>query len=269
MLKLMCILAHPDDESLGMGGTLARYAGEGVQTYVVTATRGERGRYGDDGERPPLDVVGQRREQELRAAARVLGVREVSFLDYIDGDLDQADPEEAVAKIVREIRRVRPQVIVSFGPEGAYGHPDHIAISQFAASAAICAADPDFDDGADAQQAHRVSKMYYMIWTPAKWAAYQEAFRDLKTTIDGVERRATPWPAWVVTTVVDTHAHWQTAWKAIQCHKTQLTIYDKLAHLSDEHHAGLWGSQEFYRVFSSVNGGRRRETDLFEGLRID
>jgi LmbE family N-acetylglucosaminyl deacetylase len=81
----MAVLAHPDDESLGIGGTLAKYAGEGVETYLVTATRGERGRFGESGEKPPPDVVGRVREAELREAARVLGVREINFLGYYDG----------------------------------------------------------------------------------------------------------------------------------------------------------------------------------------
>ena len=68
-LKLMGVLAHPDDESLGIGGTLAKYAGEGIETYLVTATRGERGRFGESGEKPPPDVVGRVREAELREAA--------------------------------------------------------------------------------------------------------------------------------------------------------------------------------------------------------
>src|SRR5215469_8599914 len=131
-LKLMCVLAHPDDESLGNGGILAKYAAEGVETYLVTATRGERGWFGPDEEYPGLQVLGQRREKELRASAQVLGIRRVEFLDYIDGDLDQAPPAEVVAKIVGQIRRVKPDVVVTFGPDGGYGHPDHIAISQFA-----------------------------------------------------------------------------------------------------------------------------------------
>src|SRR5215470_11191431 len=129
-LKLMCILAHPDDESLGTGGTLAKYAAEGVATYVVCATRGEKGRFGESGERPPPEVVGRVREGELRAAAAVLGVREVTFLDYIDAELDRADPRQAAANIADRIVEVRPHVVITFGPEGAYGHPDHIAISQ-------------------------------------------------------------------------------------------------------------------------------------------
>jgi len=139
-LKLMAVLAHPDDESLGIGGTLAKYAGEGVETYLVTATRGERGRFGESGEKPPPDVIGRVREAELREAAKVLGVREVRFLDYYDGDLDQINVTEAVARIADHLRRVKPHVVITFGPEGAYGHPDHIAISQLATAAVVAAA---------------------------------------------------------------------------------------------------------------------------------
>src|SRR5437667_3183570 len=132
-LKLMSVLAHPDDESLGTGGTLARYAAEGVETYLVTATRGERG-WGDPATYPGLAELGRIRTAELQAAAAVLGLREVAFLDYIDGDVDQADPAEVVARLVAPIRRIRPQVVLTFGPDGSYGHPDHIAISQGAAA---------------------------------------------------------------------------------------------------------------------------------------
>ena len=90
-LKLMCILAHPDDESLGTGGILVKYATEGIQTYLVTATRGERGWFRPKEDNPGLEELGRIREGELNAAARTLGLQEVSFLDYIDGEFDQAD----------------------------------------------------------------------------------------------------------------------------------------------------------------------------------
>jgi LmbE family N-acetylglucosaminyl deacetylase len=269
-LRLMCVLAHPDDESLGMGGTLARYSAEGIETYLVTATRGERGRFGSGIEFPGFGAVGEMREGELLAASRELGVREVRFLDYMDGDLDQARPEEVVAKIVAELQRVRPHLVLTFGPEGAYGHPDHIAICQFTTAAILCAADPGYRAAGtqlSSSAAHRVSKLYYMAWTRDKWAAYQAAFRDLKTKVDGVERRVTPWPDWAVTSVIDTHAYWPTVWRAVCCHKSQLDIYRQLEHLPEEHHRAIWGTQEYYRVFSLVNGGRKLETDLFEGLR--
>src|SRR5262245_42996985 len=175
-LRLMCILAHPDDESLGMGGTLAKYAKEGIETYLVTATRGERGRFGDAAVRPAPDVVGKVRENELRAASKELGIREVHFLDYIDGDFDRADPVEVQQKIVGILRRIRPDVVATFGPDGAYGHPDHIAISQFAAAAVVLAADAEY----------RASKFYYIAWSQAKWNAYQAALKKLVVKVDGV-----------------------------------------------------------------------------------
>jgi LmbE family N-acetylglucosaminyl deacetylase len=265
-LKLMCILAHPDDESLGMGGTLARYAQEGVETYLVTATRGERGRFGDAAVRPSIEVVGQVREAELRAAASELGIREIHFLDYIDGDLDRANPMEAQRKIVPFIRRIKPHVVLTFGPDGAYGHPDHIAISQLACGAVLLAADNGYTT-VSGEAPHRVSKFYYLAWSKPKWDAYQAALKKLVVTVEGVERQAHPWPDWAVTTVLDTGNVSDTVWRAVCCHRTQMAIYGKLEHLSPEHHRALWGTQEYYRVFSAVNGGRAIETDLFEGLR--
>lgn len=265
-LRLMCVLAHPDDESLGTGGALAQCAADGVDTYVLTATRGERGRFGDGTTSPGPEVVGRTRAAELAAAAAELGVREVTMLGYPDGGLDQVDHEEATARIAGHLRRVRPHVVITFGPEGAYGHTDHIAISQLTAAAVTCAADPGYSAGGG-QAPHRVSKLYFIAWSPGKWAAYQAALKRLVFKIDGEERQATAWPSWAITTVIDTSRVWQTAWRAVSCHKTQMSIYARLGELSDEHHRALWGTQEFYRVFSCVNGGRARETDLLEGLR--
>ena len=256
-LRLMCVLAHPDDESLGTGGTLARYAAEGVETYVVTATRGERGRFVEGEQRPNDDVVGQVREAELRAAAKELGVREVSLLGYPDGGLDRVDPAEAQDAIAAHLRRVRPDVVITFGPEGAYGHPDHVAISQFTSAAIVRAAN---GHGA-------VSKLYHIAWSAPTWAAFQAALKKLTSTVDGVERQVVPSPDWGVTARIDTTAVSETVWRAVRCHRTQMSIYKNLEHLPAEHHRALWGVQEFYRAFSLVNGGRARETDLFEGLR--
>jgi LmbE family N-acetylglucosaminyl deacetylase len=262
----MCVLAHPDDESLGTGGTLAKYATEGIATYLVTATRGERGRFGDCAQSPGPAVVGEAREAELLAAARELGLRDVRLLGYPDGALDRVNPGDAAASIAGHLRRVRPQVVVTFGPEGAYGHPDHIAISQLTAAAIVHAADPAFGDRAGGEP-HRVSKLYFIAWGQKKWAAYQAALKKLIAHVDGVERQVVPWQDWAITTVIDTKDVWPTVWRAVSCHKTQMSIYKKLGDLSDEHQQSLWGTQEFYRVFSSVNGGRTQESDLFEGLR--
>ena len=263
--KLMAVLAHPDDESLGFGGTLARYAAEGIETYLVTATRGERGRFGSQGRDADPAEVGRVREAELRAAAAVLGIGEVSILGYADGALDQVNPTIAIRAIVEHIRRVRPHVVITFGPDGAYGHPDHIAISQFTTAAVVCAGDAGYRS--DSLPAHRVAKLYNLAWRNAKWEAYQAAFRKLTCMVDGIERRANPWPDWAITTEVDTSSYWPVVWKAVCCHQTQMSIYGQLEQLTEEQQRALWGSQEFYRAYSAVNGGRKLETDLFEGMR--
>jgi LmbE family N-acetylglucosaminyl deacetylase len=249
-----------------MGGILAKYAAEGVHTTLITATRGERGWNGQQDAYPGPESLGQIREAELTAAASILGIQEVAFLDYLDGELDQADPQEAIAKIVTQLRRIRPQVVVTFDPYGAYGHPDHIAISQFALAAVIAAADPNYDLSPE-WPPHRVSKFYYGASTKYGMAAYEAAFGDLVMEIDGRQRRSMTWPDWAITTRIETVDYWQQVWQAVSCHRSQLPSYGALSQLPPAQHEALWGVQHFYRAFSLVNGGRQLETDLFEGLR--
>jgi LmbE family N-acetylglucosaminyl deacetylase len=264
-LKLMEIFAHPDDESLGTGGTLAKYAAEGVATYLVTATRGERGWWGSEADYPGPEALGRTREAELHSAAQVLGLSEVVILDYLDGELDQAPAQEVIAKLTAHIRRIRPDVVVTFDPDGVYGHPDHIAISQLTTAAMIAAADSTYADSG--QPPHRVSKLYYRIFTLDDLTAYQVALGDLVIHIDGVERRAAGWPAWAITTRIENGEYWPQVWRAVSCHRSQLPGYQALKNLPAEHHRQLWGQQTFYRAFSLVNGGRAVESDLFAGLR--
>ncbi len=263
--RLLAVLAHPDDESLGFGGTLAKYAADGVDVFLVTATRGDGGRFRGhprgDARHPGAAALAAIRETELRAAADALGLREVSVLDYPDQYLDRADPREAIGRLAAELRRVRPDVVVTFGPDGAYGHPDHIAISQFTTAAVVAAAACPGPQGV-----HAVSKLYYLAWPASTWQAYESAVRTLSSTVDDVERHATAWPEWAITTVIDTSDVWATVWRAVSCHESQLAAYERLRDLAPEHHRALWGAQSFYRAFSLVNGGRARETDLFEGV---
>ena len=267
----MAVLAHPDDESLGVGGTLAKYASEGVETFLVTATRGEGGRYRghrDNAHHPGPLKLGEIRESELRAAASVLGIRDLSLLGYRDQELDRANPREAVARIVSHLRRIRPDVVVTFGPDGAYGHPDHVAICQYTTAALAAAADPSFQDFVGgAASPHLVKKLYYIAWPASTWMAYEEAFKKLISTVDGVERQAVPWPDWAITTIIDTRNFWPTVWRAVSCHESQVAGYERLKDLLPEHREALWGAQSFYRALSTVNGGRKQETDLFEGIR--
>ncbi len=265
-LKLMCVLAHPDDESLATGGILAKYAASGVQTYLVMATRGERGWLGTAADNPGPEALGRLREAELRAAAQVLGLQEVVFLDYQDGELDRADHAEAIAKIVTHLRRVRPHVVVTFDPNGMYGHPDHVAISQLTTTAVAVAADPGYQ-GLTRGAPHRVAKMYYRAFVRAEQEAYEATFGRLAMPVDSVERRFTAWPEWAITTRIDTSAYWEQVWRAIACHRSQLPGQQRLDAVPGEEQVSLLGTQTYYRAMSLVNGGRAVEDDLFAGLR--
>jgi LmbE family N-acetylglucosaminyl deacetylase len=263
-LKMMCILAHPDDETLGLGGVLAKYAAAGIETYLITATRGENGWTGAKEDFPGHSELGEIRTAELEKAAAVLGIKEVIFLDYADGELDQADPEEVISKIVSQIRRLRPQVVITFDSYGVYGHPDHIAISQFATASIVAASDSNFLP--ESETPHRVSKLYYMASTKDELVAYESLFGELVMNIDGSERRAAGWEEWSITTRIDTKDFWPQIWQAISCHQSQLPMYDDLLQLPEEQLSKLWQTQYFYRAFSFVNRGRNLETDLFDGL---
>ena len=263
-LKLLAIFPHPDDETLGLGSTFARYSAEGVETYLICATRGERGWYESEGPDPGLEGLARIREAELRCAAEHLGLKEVNFLDYIDGDVDQTDAPEIIRKLVAPIRRIQPQVVVTFAPDGAYGHPDHIALSQFANGALVCAADAVFEDG---QVPHRVSKLYYMVDSLDVVEAANEAFGGIRMEVDGVTRHHQGWEDWKITTVLDNKNYMDRVQRAIQCHKSQLPGYGPIGEWSIAELTRVFGIGHFYRAFSLVNGGRNVETDLFEGLK--
>ena len=138
---ILAVLAHPDDESFGMGGTLALYAERGVDVHLICATRGEVGEM-EEKYMQGFHSIAERRESELRCAAGILGLEGVYFLDYRDsgmpGSPDNthpnalfAQPIEAVAeKVVAYIRDLKPDAVITFDPIGGYRHPDHIAIHQ-------------------------------------------------------------------------------------------------------------------------------------------
>ncbi len=267
MLKLLAVFAHPDDESMGLGGTLAKYAAEGIQTYLVCATRGERGWWDSEGPNPGFAGVARIRTQELESAGKVLGLKEIRFLNYVDGDLDQANPSEAIGRIVAHLRRIQPQVVVTFAHDGSYGHPDHIAISQFTNAAVVCAADARYLD-AENQPPHRISKLYYFVDSEAIADLFVKHLGPIEFPVDDQVRGEAPWKEWMITTRVDVSAHWKTAWEAILCHKSQLPSLAPLLELPEEEIRNLLNLQgTFYRGMSLVNGGRKAETDLFEGLR--
>jgi N-acetyl-1-D-myo-inositol-2-amino-2-deoxy-alpha-D-glucopyranoside deacetylase len=154
-LTILAVLAHPDDESFGMGGTLALYASRGVDVHLVCATRGEVGD-ADPELLKGFDSIAKLRENELRCAAGILGLAGVHFLDYRDSGMPgspdnshlqalAAQPlDEVAANVVCYIRDLKPQVVLTFDPIGGYRHPDHIAIQQATVRAFEQAGNPDF-----------------------------------------------------------------------------------------------------------------------------
>jgi LmbE family N-acetylglucosaminyl deacetylase len=170
---LLAVLAHPDDESFGMGGTLALYARKGYDTYYVCATRGEAGTVDDEYLNGFKDIA-ELRTEELTRAAKILGLKGVYFLGYRDsgmpGSEDNKHPnaqvnhsiDEVAGRVVKYIRELKPDVVLTFDPIGGYKHPDHIHIHKATVLAFEKADDPSFHPEAGAPFKPRA--LYYHVF---------------------------------------------------------------------------------------------------------
>jgi len=190
----MAVFAHPDDETFRCGGTLALLARRGVRVQVLTATRGQAGSCGN----PPIcsrDALPTVREQELRCACAALGILPPILLDYQDGQLALADLQTIVGEIIAIASRPAPQVILTYGPDGVSGHPDHIAIGRFAA------------------EVFRGTTDIVSLYTLAVPRSAAEA-------AEMTQLRSVPDEA--ITLTVDISAVWHAKMAAIRCHRTQL-----------------------------------------------
>lgn len=243
--SLLFIFAHPDDESFSVAGTASRYADEGVRLTLLTATRGDKGKCGD----PPVcrpEELARVREAELRDAARVIGIRDVRVLDYRDRELASAPAEEVRAELVRVIRETRPQVVITFDPQGVNLHPDHVAISRFAADAVAAAADPRwYPEGAKAHEVGRV------LWTTPcpffELARLEEPGRE-----PGVDY------------LIDTRRWWHRKAEALRAHRSQHIEIDRLFFDVPDSERIL-SVEAFRDARRGVRFGAARE-DIFSGL---
>jgi N-acetyl-1-D-myo-inositol-2-amino-2-deoxy-alpha-D-glucopyranoside deacetylase len=259
--SLLAVYAHPDDEAFGTGGTLATYAAQGIPVTVVSATRGEAGEIADPTLAKP-DTLGTVRENELRCAARILGIEEPIFLDYRDSGMAgtpenehpeafiQIPTEEVVRRLVGIIRRIQPMVVVTFEPNGGYGHPDHIAIHRHTVEAFRAAADPAcFPEQGEAWQAHR---LFYT-------AIPRSFFREMRQRLEALgvdtsdferfEQAGAGWPDEDVHVRLDVSTQIDAKWAAMQCHRTQFgsdSLFRRLPEdmgrqiMSHEHFALAW-----------------------------
>ena len=168
MQRLTALFAHPDDETYATGGTLARYASEGVRCSLYCATDGDAGRSSGIPVSSRAEL-GALRRAELRAACEVLGIEELVCGGHPDGGLQGVDPEVVMGEIVALLRRARPDVVITFGPEGApTRHRDHRAISRLATAATLLAGTTTaFPEQIAAGLApHRPAQLWYSTWLP-------------------------------------------------------------------------------------------------------
>lgn len=264
---LLAVFAHPDDEAFGTGGTLAKYAAEGCEVYLVTATRGEAGGIALPALATPASLPAVR-ERELRCACQSYGIHPPIFLDYLDGQLPIVHQGQAVGKLVRIIRDLRPQVLITFGPEGIYGHYDHLAVHRWATAAYELAADPDcFPDCAPCQP-HQISKLYQRVLHQESLQARSDSGQRAAVLMDGVPFPFVGYPASEITTLVDVTPFAEQKRQGILCHGTQVGADSRFAVEAEEVLADPWFRCETFRLAASTVGWPEGvENDLLAGLR--
>ncbi len=254
---IFLIFAHPDDESFGCAGTLAIASERGVPITLISATRGEAGKTGIPEVDTP-EVLGAVREQELRAAAATVGVVDVRFLDYRDSGmagtpenddpraLHQAPEADVVAKLVPHLRAMRPATVITFGPDGIYGHPDHLAMHRAAVTAVHAAADPAYLPAVG--EPWQIRAFYFSATPRERLLMFAEMpdgpFRDL--TPEQLQQIGTPRAE--ITTVIDTSAVRDAKERAITAHRTQVGEGGPLANRPPEQLEMMLSREHFVRV---------------------
>lgn len=269
MRSMMGVFAHPDDESFGPGGTLARYAAEGAAVDVVIATDGIAGSVEDASQVAAQGSLAQVRSRELANAATVLGIRSIWSLPYRDsgmrGSPENQNPdaliqqpmEELVAEVLGHMRRLRPQVVITHDLWGGYGHPDHIRVCEAVTAAFFIAETP--------------RKLYYtamskgfirlMTWVMPLYGADPSALgRNKDINLVEISRWKTP-----VNAKIDTRAWLPRKEAASRAHVSQ---YSGGPSWAEKFPAPLrrrvMGSEAFTRAYPPANG--EVEHDLFAGL---
>ncbi len=277
--SILAVLAHPDDESFGTGGTLALYANRGADVYLVCATRGEVG------EMPPdmmdgFNTVGEKRESELRCAGNTLGLKSIFFLGYRDsgmpGTADNNHPralaaqpvETVAAEVARYIRKLKPAVVITFDPIGGYYHPDHIAIHKATVRGFELAGDTSFT--CDGLEPFTPAKLYYQTisrgflrFAVAMWRLLGRDPRKFGANRD-IDMAAIAEVDFPITTRIHFREVAEIRDAAAACHASQGGT--SLASGVVGWFRRMFDSTEVYmRAFPPVKNGEK-ETDLFAGI---
>lgn len=295
---LLLVHAHPDDESIGQGATMARYVAEGTGVTLVTCTGGEMGEIlvpeMEHMAADKDDTLADQRKTELDNAMKALGVTDYRYLGgfkrYRDSGMQwhadghavpaddvhenafwNADLTEAASHLVEVIREVRPQVLVTYDEFGGYGHPDHIQAHRVATYAASLAAAPSYRP--DLGEAHDIAKIYWGAMSANK---IREGLRDLRaagdtTTFEGMDPDKLP-PFMVeddaLAAKVEADEYAGAKMEALKAHRTQISVDGPFFALSNNKGNEIWGT-EFFRIAKGTpadTGPDGLETDLFAGL---
>src|SRR6202035_761377 len=245
MLRLMCITAHPDDEAGGFGGTLRLYHDRGVETCVICLTPGQaashRGNAANDQE------LADMRRKEFAAACEILKISSGIVLDYPDGHLCRQDLYKVVCELTLQIRRFRPHVLITFGPDGSVtGHIDHSVASVFATLAFHWAGRTTRypDQLAGGVSPHRTQKLYY-------------------GTVDFNLPDRQPVTLPPATAIIDIGNYLETKIAAFKAHTTQAPLWPLF-----ESHVRQRGGWEMFHLVARITPGLiEQETDLFAGVK--
>lgn len=280
---ILAVLAHPDDETFGMGGTLALYARRGVDIHLVCATRGEVGTV-DPKLMEGYETIADLREAELKCAAGELGIKEVHFLDYRDsgmpGSPDNVHPkalaaapmEEVAKNVACYIRSLKPQVVITFDPIGGYRHPDHIAIQKATVEAFRIAADSGFHD-ADGSNPFQPQRLFFQTMPRAflRMAVFMIRITGGNPRAFGANKDIDLLSIANVSFPVHARINYQTVKdvrdRAAACHVSQggaQMVKGVQAWLRE-----FFQSQELFMQAFPEPGKKYRINDLFEGVVLD
>ncbi|HLZ70436.1 MAG TPA: PIG-L family deacetylase [Dehalococcoidia bacterium] len=258
MQRLLVVIAHPDDESFGIGGTMARLRRAGWPVTLLCATRGEVGEISDPMLATP-ETLGQVRERELREACAVLGVEDVRFLDFRDsgmaGTPENADPRAlcnaapaaAVEAIAAQMRDVRPSLVITWDPSGGYGHPDHLAVHRHATAA--------FQREAARLDGPRA--LYYMALPVHLFEQMEAELRSqgIQFGSDDLREAARDLPRLSVTTEIDVSGLEELKVESGRKHATQLPPDMPFDRLSPELRRAFLSVEYFHRVVPHWHDG--------------
>lgn len=281
MPGLLAFHAHPDDEVISTGGVLAKYSDAGEQVAVVTATDGAEGEvhnYDDpDQIRPRLAEV---RIEETAEAMSILGVPDHHFLGFRDSGMMgseansrpecfwQADFMDASARLVRLIRRRRPEVMTVYDPFGGYGHPDHIQVHRVGVAAYFGADDARHFPPGEGEEPWRVAKLYMVAWPRSRVVALARARLEAGLITEEEARESFSWgtPDDDITALVDVAPWIDRKVEALRAHRSQIPDDWFMINVSDDYLPKSMGLEAFQRLYSRVEAPFR-EDDLFAGLR--